>query len=123
MQAKVLEKRQLRLTLRVMGGGGALLGPGKIALLEAIESAGSISAGARALSMSYRRAWLLIEEMNLAFDQAVVDTATGGVRGGGAQLTAFGADLIQRYRQLERKTSAAVVAELAFLSSHLRNRD
>lgn len=77
------------------------LGPGKIALLEAIQTAGSISDAARKLKMSYRRAWLLISSLNAAFTQPVVFAATGGKGGGGAQVTAFGESLITHYRSLE----------------------
>ena len=77
------------------------IGPGKIKLLEAIEAQGSISGAGRALGMSYRRAWLLVEELNALFAHPVVRTQMGGSRGGGSKLTPLGRDLVARYRQLE----------------------
>jgi molybdate transport system regulatory protein len=79
------------------------LGPGKIALLEAIKSTGSISDAARALGMSYRRAWLLIDSVKQGFSAAAIVSATGGKGGGGARVTAFGDLLIAQYRKLERE--------------------
>jgi molybdate transport system regulatory protein len=79
------------------------LGPGKIALLEAIKSTGSISDAARALGMSYRRAWILIDSVKQGFSEAVIVSASGGKGGGGARVTAFGDSLIDQYRMLERE--------------------
>jgi molybdate transport system regulatory protein len=79
------------------------LGPGKIALLEAIKSTGSISDAARALGMSYRRAWILADSLKQGFTEAVIVSATGGKGGGGARVTAFGQMLIDQYRTLERE--------------------
>jgi molybdate transport system regulatory protein len=79
------------------------LGPGKIALLEAIKSTGSISDAARALGMSYRRAWVLIDSVKQGFSEAVIVSATGGKGGGGARVTAFGDLLIDQYRKFERE--------------------
>lgn len=79
------------------------LGPGKIALLEAIKSTGSISDAARALGMSYRRAWMLINSIKQGFSEAVIVSATGGKGGGGAEVTGFGDELIAQYRKLERE--------------------
>jgi molybdate transport system regulatory protein len=69
--------------------------------LENIHETGSLSAAARALGMSYRRAWLLLESVNHCFDQAVTVNTAGGARGGGARVTEFGHRLIERYRQLD----------------------
>ena len=91
-----------RLTLRIDLGPDQAIGPGKIRLLEAIERTGSISKAGRALGMSYRRAWLLVDDLNKCFRQPVVSAQTGGTRGGGAVLTAFGATLIKHYRAIER---------------------
>lgn len=84
------------------------IGPGKIALLEAIGETGSITSSAKKLGMSYRRAWLLVEETNSCLVRPAVSTATGGPRGGGTTLTALGAELVRRYRSLERRTALAV---------------
>lgn len=78
------------------------VGPGKIALLEAIKSSGSISDAARSLGMSYRRAWMLIDSLKQGFSDAVTVSSTGGAGGGGARVTSFGAGLIKQYRLLER---------------------
>src|SRR5436190_7583566 len=76
--------------LRIAMGKGLILGPGKVDLLEAIERKGSISAASREMGMSYRRAWLLVEALNSMFGQPLVVAATGGARGGGAQITELG---------------------------------
>ncbi|MCE4226376.1 LysR family transcriptional regulator [Methylobacterium sp. C25] len=89
------------------------VGPGKIQLLEMIAEHGSISAAGRALGMSYRRAWMLVEAMNKGFGQPVVEAQIGGKAGGGARLSTFGADLVAHYRAIER---AAEKAALPFLS-------
>ena len=77
------------------------MGPGKIALLEHISSTGSLSEAARKLKMSYRRAWLLLEDLNTSFQQPVAQMSVGGRGGGGASLTQFGSDLVAAYRALE----------------------
>jgi molybdate transport system regulatory protein len=78
------------------------VGPGKIALLENIAATGSLSEAARSLKMSYRRAWLLLEDLNTAFQQPVARMSVGGRGGGGASLTEFGRELVSAYRGLER---------------------
>ena len=80
--------------------------PGKVALLEAIEETGSITSSAKKLGMSYRRAWLLVDETNRCLVRPAVATATGGQRGGGTALTPAGVELVRRYRALERQTGA-----------------
>jgi len=95
------------------------LGPGKVRLLELIGESGSISAAGRAMEMSYRQAWLLIDAMNVAFRQPVVETARGGKRGGGAELTAFGREVIERYHDMEAKAAAAVVTHMSAFDSAL----
>lgn len=98
--------------VRILLGGASSLGPGKVALLEEIGRHGSISAAARAMEMSYRRAWLLVESMNNSFTQPLVATATGGKRGGGAELTDFGREVLRRYRDMEQKAHRAIEDEL-----------
>jgi len=93
------------------------LGRGKIELLEQIRQAGSISAAGRAMSMSYRRAWLLVDSMNQAFPPGVVETAQGGERGGGARLTRLGEMLIERFRRAEALAGRAAAAELEALGA------
>ena len=100
------------LTLRVLGKGMPAMGPGKAELVERIAKSGSISAAARAMGMSYRRAWQLVEALNETYRQPVVVTAVGGERGGGARVTAFGLRLVRLYRAMEDKASAAIAADL-----------
>src|SRR3712207_2119160 len=104
-----------RVVLRLDFPTGARLGPGKVRLLELIAEHGSIRAAGAAMDMSYRRAWLLADSVNRAFDQPVIETQHGGRRGGGAALTPFGGALIARYRRMERSTQKAVADDLAAL--------
>ena len=92
-----------RLTLRVDFGSRRSIGPGKIRLLEEIGRSGSISQAGRTLGMSYRRAWLLIDDLNRCFRHAVVRAKSGGSQGGGAVLTEFGAGLVRDYRAIETR--------------------
>ena len=108
------------LVLRVLAAGAPALGPGKAELVELIDDTGSISAAARAMSMSYRRAWLLVEALNASFVQSLVLTEVGGKRGGGAIVTEYGRGVVAEYRTMQIKASAAVVADLKTFSRHLR---
>jgi molybdate transport system regulatory protein len=90
-----------RLSIRIDLTSGDRIGPGKIALLEAIQATGSISAAARQIGMSYRRAWLLVEEVNDSLKQPAVTAAIGGRQGGGAALTPVGERIIELYRSIE----------------------
>ena len=112
----------IRLTLRVDFGSDRVLGPGKIRLLEAFRKTGSISQAGRSLGMSYRRAWLLVDDLNSCFREPVVATQPGGARGGGAALTGFGRDLIANYRAIETRATAAAKRQLHDLEISLRNR-
>jgi molybdate transport system regulatory protein len=85
----------LKIQLRV---GGGVVGPGKVQLLETVEREGGISAAAKVMGLSYRRAWYLIDTMNAALGQPVVETKVGGEGGGGASMTPFGSELVRRYR-------------------------
>ena len=102
-------------------GSGLAVGPGKVSLLEAIEQTGSITAAAKLLGMSYRRAWLLVEETNACLVSPAVETAAGGARGGGTRLTPVGRELISRYRALEQKTRAAVAVRLSPILRSMKN--
>lgn len=104
-----------KLWLRVQLEEKGAIGPGKIELLEAIERAGSISGAGRDLGMSYRRAWLLVDELNRMFREKVVIATMGGTRGGGASLSDFGRELIEQFRAIETEANRAVAARLAFL--------
>jgi molybdate transport system regulatory protein len=95
------------------------IGPGKIQLLEKIHACGSISAAGRAMDMSYKRAWDLVDEINRICRHAAVARQTGGRNGGGAILTPFGLSLVARYRKIERAASSAVRKELQALRSDI----
>jgi molybdate transport system regulatory protein len=104
-----------RLSIRLDLASGARIGPGKVAVLEEIARSGSISAAGRVLRMSYRRTWKLVEELNRSLGTQVVQTAAGGSGGGGAELTQAGQAIIERYRAIERDTSAAARKHLVAL--------
>ena len=106
-----------RLSIRIDLDGGCRIGPGKVRLLELIEATGSISAAGRAMAMSYRRAWLLIESLNTSFREPVVAAQSGGRHGGGARLTAFGRDLVVRYRAIEREAAAGADRHLRAIAA------
>jgi molybdate transport system regulatory protein len=110
-----------RLTLRVDFGSRRSIGPGKIRLLEEIGRSGSISQAGRSLGMSYRRAWLLIDDLNHSFRQAVVRAKTGGSQGGGATLTEFGSQLVRDYRAIETAAAGAAKTRLRRLEAALQN--
>ncbi|MFL6653524.1 MAG: winged helix-turn-helix domain-containing protein [Sulfurifustis sp.] len=88
------------------------IGPGKIALLEAIAETGSLTSAAKQLKMSYRRAWLLMDETNRCLVGPAVETAAGGSQGGGTKLTRVGNELVSRYRALEQEMANVVVRQL-----------
>jgi molybdate transport system regulatory protein len=99
---------------------GARIGPGKAALLQSIHDTGSISAAARTMGMTYKRAWLLLDSINQAFDKPVVTTSPGGSGGGGAVLTPFGADVLQRYQRITIKAAKGAASDLAALAAHAK---
>ena len=99
--------------VRILIGSATALGPGKVDLLEAIAELGSISAAARRLGMSYRRAWMLVDTMNRCFRGALVRTSRGGRGGGGTRVTSLGRDVVHRYRDMETKAEASVSGEVA----------
>ena len=92
-------------SLRIKFGPEQRIGPGKVRLLELVAETGSISAAAREMDMSYRRAWLLIDEMNRMFKEPVIAAMTGGAHGGGAQLTELGESVISTYRAVENDSA------------------
>lgn len=121
-QARSNETRsapELRFRIRVTHGERIAVGPGKIALLEAIDKTGSITAAAKSLDMSYRRAWVLLDELNRSLRQAAVDSAKGGAAGGGSVLTDTGRDLVTLYRTIESKAAVACRADIRKLMSML----
>ncbi len=109
-----------RLTIRVDFPGGLSIGPGKIGLLEAIAAAGSIRKAAAVLRMSYRRAWVLLDALQHSFGGPLVETATGGRRGGGARLTPLGRFVVEHYRHLEAAASRAAARDIALLAAQAR---
>ena len=107
------------LSLRIDLDTEGRIGPGKIQLLENIRECGSISAAGRAMNMSYKRAWDLVDDINRICRQAAVERQTGGKNGGGAVLTPFGLSLVARYRKIERDAASAVRKELAALRNDI----
>lgn len=105
-----------RLSIRIDLASGARIGPGKVAVLEAIAMAGSISAAGRSLKMSYRRTWELVEELNKSLGTAVVETAAGGSGGGGAVLTKAGKAVVSAYRAIELDTAEVARKHLLALN-------
>ena len=112
----------LRPQLRISFKKSIAMGPGKADLLDAIDDLGSISASARRLGMSYRRAWMLVETMNECFRTPLVETLTGGQRGGGAHVTEFGREVLARYRRMEGKAAASVAGEMAEFAALMIDR-
>src|SRR5690242_17395213 len=108
------------LTLRVLAGDFPAMGPGKARLITLIDSTGSISAAARELGMSYRRAWQLVDALNASFAEPIVTTAVGGKRGGGAVVTEFGQRIVEAYYRMESKASDAIAVDLGKFRTHLR---
>ncbi|HEX7777512.1 MAG TPA: LysR family transcriptional regulator [Parvibaculum sp.] len=106
---------QAELTLRVDFGEQGALGPGKVRLMELVAEKGSISAAGRAMDMSYRRAWLLVESLNQAFREPLVAAKHGGKAGGGAELTPLGARVVGCYRDMERAAHEAASGHLKTL--------
>lgn len=107
------------LSLRINLDPDGRIGPGKIELLEKIAAAGSISAAARTMEMSYKRAWDLVEEMNRLFGKPVVSTQSGGRKGGGARLTPVGEAVVTRFRAIERAATDAADRHIAALQAEI----
>jgi molybdate transport system regulatory protein len=107
------------LKLRILFDG-AMFGPGKAELLERIRDTGSISAAGRQMEMSYKRAWMLVETMNAAFREPLVDSMRGGAGGGGARLTEAGKEVLRHYRAVEDQALAAARRDIEALEAMLR---
>lgn len=97
----------LKLKIQLYCGEEIAMGPGKADLLEAIRRHGSISAAGRAMGMSYRRAWLLVDAMNRCWRQPLVETSPGSAHGGGARVSPFGESVLARYRALQARVDGA----------------
>ena len=119
-KTKAATGARMRTHLRIMLDDEIALGPGKVDLLEAIRDRGSISAAGKQLGMSYRRAWLLVDSMNRCFRVPLVQTAAGGVAGGGAHLTQTGEEIIAQYRALEAEVAKITDKTFAEIKSLLR---
>lgn len=113
-------KPSASLSLRIDFEDVGRLGPGKVRLLEHIGATGSISAAGRAMNMSYRRAWLLVDSLNQIFREPVVLTQAGGRSGGGAELTPFGRALVERYRAMEREARRSLAGHIRALKAAMQ---
>lgn len=109
-----------KIRISIVFESGARIGPGKAKLLESIRDTGSISAAARDMGMDYKRAWTLLDSMNQAFMEPVVSAAPGGARGGGAILTPFGAEVLERYRRISEQADMLAAEDMAALRQHAK---
>jgi molybdate transport system regulatory protein len=109
-----------RVQITMVFESGARIGPGKAKLLESIRDNGSISAAARDMGMSYKRAWVLLDSINRAFTEPVVTAAPGGAGGGGARLTPFGAELLERYNRIVDRAVTNAIDDMAALKRRAR---
>lgn len=107
------------LRLRFAFGPGQIIGPGRVELLRRIEETGSLSAAGRAMRMSYKRAWSMVEELNRTFDAPLVSLSRGGSGHGGAVLTPLGREVAARYGRMLERTKAAVAEDFAALAARL----
>jgi molybdate transport system regulatory protein len=114
---------RIRTNLRFTFPGGAPLSHGKAQLMELIRETGSIRQAAQRMDMSYRRGWLLADELNHLFNTPVIATKHGGKSGGGAALTPFGEDLLSRFRAMEARTAEALRDDLAWMEENMRTED
>jgi molybdate transport system regulatory protein len=110
---------RLRTRLRLKADDKLILGPGRLQILRGVEETGSIAAAARTMGMSYRRAWLLIDDINHCFQQPLVESVSGGKRGGGAQVTELGKQVMALYSDLLATTEAAIATHKDQLSALL----
>jgi molybdate transport system regulatory protein len=108
-----------RFRLRITAGKRIAVGPGKVALLEAIRATGSLTAAAKSLEMSYRRAWLLLDELNKSLETPAVESAQGGEHGGGSRLTPVGEQLVAIYRRIEGNAAASNARDIKRLLAML----
>lgn len=110
----------LEIKPRIIAGDERAFGPGKADLLDQIAATGSISAAAKAMEMSYSRAWQLVDQMNRAFKRPLVESATGGKRGGGAVLTEEGVEILTLYRRLQADLESVAAGFGADFAKRLR---
>jgi molybdate transport system regulatory protein len=114
--------RQVGARLRIVLEPDIAIGPGKADLLEGIRQTGSIAGAGRAMGMSYKRAWYLVETMNRCFKSPLVEASKGGRAGGGARLTQLGQEVLEHYRRMEMLTAEVIEPEMAALRSVLADR-
>lgn len=115
--------KRVKPKLRILLGAEIAVGPGKADLLDAVARTGSISAAAREMGMSYRRAWLLVNTMNRCFKTPLVEASKGGAGGGGARVTELGLDVLARYRAMELKAAASVASEMRAFTQLLSKQE
>ena len=115
-----LAKPEVRFRMRIRQADAVAIGPGKIDLLEAVREHGSISAAARSLGMSYRRAWLLINELNKTLKTPATSSETGGTAGGGCVLTPVGEKIVRLYRDIEMEAAAACAPKISALTKLIK---
>nr|WP_230940209.1 winged helix-turn-helix domain-containing protein [Burkholderia pseudomultivorans] len=120
MKTSASPKPQVRFRMRIQQADTIALGPGKVALLEAVREHGSISAAARSLKMSYRRAWLLMDELNRSLKSPATVSEHGGQSGGGSALTPVGEEIIRLYRGIEARAYEACADDIAALTKMVR---
>ena len=113
--------KRLKLKLQLYCGEEIAMGPGKAELLEAIAGTGSISAAARAMGLSYRRAWMMVDVMNRCFNEKLVDTTPGGGQKSGAQVSDAGARALAAYRDLQGRVIGALPSGGDALEAMLRD--
>ncbi|MDC6128249.1 winged helix-turn-helix domain-containing protein [Burkholderia gladioli] len=112
---------QVNFRMRIRRGDTVALGPGKVTLLEAVREQGSISAAARHLGMSYRRAWLLIDELNRSLRAPATHSEQGGASGGGCTLTPVGEKIIALYREIEEEAKRHCDSQIAELTDLMQS--
>jgi len=112
---------EVRFRMRIRHGESVALGPGKVDLLEAVREYGSISAAARSLDMSYRRAWLLIDELNRSLKSPATHSEQGGQSGGGCTLTPVGETIIRLYREVEEEARRGCSKQIGALLKLIRS--
>ena len=116
------ETGEVRIRVRICVGDEVALGPGKADLLEAIDAQGTLTAAGRALGMSYKRAWSLVETMNRCFESPLVETCKGGTERGGSSLTPLGHSVLRHYRAMESAALAAARRRARSIEAHLTAR-
>jgi molybdate transport system regulatory protein len=120
-QKSAKRRPEVRFRMRIRNGDAVALGPGKVDLLEAVREYGSISAAARSLDMSYRRAWLLIDELNRSLKSPATHSEQGGQSGGGCTLTPVGETIIRLYRDVEEEAQRSCAKQIAELTRLIRS--